>query len=259
MFIDLTTQLSKPTRNRVYMVGVELEGGWTRDGLPQDTKPIRDGSVHIPQPEVPLEIAENGGSAYDRWIYANVPTFVGEIPSPPLDLSVVPRWLHTFYPQAHNETCGMHVHMSFRDAIAYTRLMVPEYQDTVIEYFKRWAAEHLPADHHIWPRLRGENEYCQHLFFPDAQSMQAEKDYNHHRYGCRYTAIVYRFKKLGTIECRLLSMMPTPALAADAVRHLVTITNAFLGATSKTRKREKTDQVWVPTEPAIVENYIECV
>lgn len=260
MFVNIDNHRVRG-RNRVYMVGIELEGGWTHGQLPGDTRVIRDGSVHI-EPPVPPRNVEVDPLKYERWLMRETPRQVGEIPSPPLDPAAVPGWLATYYPRFHNATCGMHVHLSFKDAIAYTRLMVPEYQDTVIEYFKRWCGgqpQLFPADHHIWPRLRGENEYCQHKFFPDEQSLQREKDYNHHRHGCRYTAVVYRYKKFGTIECRLLSMMPTHQVAAEAVAYLISITNAFLAATSKSRTREKVNPIWVPTEPVFKENFIECV
>jgi hypothetical protein len=133
----------------------------------------------------------------------------------------------------------MHIHVSFRDARHYAVLADSEaYQNTVIDEFKKWAtAEGFPASHHIWSRLNGQNEYCQHKFWPKLQMQPTKKDYDHHRTGCRYTAINYCFGVNRTLECRLLPMMETKEQGVRAVKEFLTITNACLVALRQKEER----------------------
>ena len=215
--IELLEHIRQKARNRVHRVGVELEGGWSK--LPKGTHPVRDGSVEIAQT-------------------AEEPLVLGEIVSPPLDLTAFPTWVKAFYPQKMNGTCGMHVHLSFRTALTYQRLMTPTYPATIVAYIRQWAeTEKLGKKHPIWPRLRGESEFCQHVYQADAQSSTAGKDYDHHRTGHRYTVINYCYNRHSTVECRLLPMFDTPEQAVKAVREVIDITNAYLLATG--RREEK--------------------
>lgn len=207
-------------RNRIHRIGIELEGGWTK--LPRGCKPVRDGSIHL-----------------DRHPLRTQMIAIGEVPSTPMSLD--PRdpihwipWLRTFYPQLVNETCGMHVHLSFRTALTYARLMSPNYPSTIVAYMTKWAAsEKLGKDHPIWPRLEGKSEYCQHLFHADDQVILTGKDYDHHRKGHRYTVVNYCFGRLSTVEHRLLPMMDTPDQAVRAIQELIDVTNAYLVVTGK--------------------------
>ena len=253
--IDISTQLARGPRSRVYRVGVELEGGWIK--VPDGVQIIRDSSVHLVPPPMPDDIAIAPDRVRTIWAKKHIPQHVGELPSPPLEPQHIPTWLRTNYPPCHNETCGMHVHMSFRNALTYQRLMVEDFQDTMLEFLGRWATANLPADHHIWPRLRGDVEYCQKKFYADAQASMRNKDYDHHRPGCRYTAIHYAYSRIGTIECRVLPMMPTVDLAISAVKEVEKITTAFLVATAA--RELPIEASWIVREPSINEEYVECV
>lgn len=154
---------------------------------------------------------------------------VGEIPSPIMPPSEMPTWMRRYYPQSVNETCGLHVHMSFENALLYQRLMVPAYQATILHYVTLWAKkEGLPRDHCIWPRLRGESVYCQHQFWPDQQVATRGKDHDQRRAGHRYTVINFCYSTTGTVECRLLPMMPDAEQGIRAVQTIFDVTNAFL-------------------------------
>lgn len=199
-------------RNRIYRVGIELEGGWDR--LPPGTRLTHDGSVRFPMP-----IA-----------------CVGEMPSGILDTAkgsptYWENWLRTNYPKHTNETCGMHVHLSFKTAFAYNRLMTIQYPATVVAEYRKWAQrEGLNEKHPLWPRLDGKSKYCQLKFDADGQVMNRDKDHNQERPGHRYTVINYCYSRYSTIECRLLPMMDTTDRAIRAVQELLDITNAFLVA-----------------------------
>lgn len=256
--LNLDRVLGK-TKNLIAMIGIELEGGWT--SLPSGTQVIRDGSVRglRPPPGVtPVEVGLGGrgisramieqhaanirrpneGPANvllraERELTAQLATQpimqIGEIPSPVMPPSELEPWMRRYYPQSVNETCGMHMHMSFEKALLYQRLMVPAYPATIRAYVTLWAKEQkLPKDHPLWPRLKGDSVYCQHQFWPDHQVRMREKDHDQRREGHRYTDISYPYSRTGTIECRLLPMMETADLGISALKRVIDITNAFL-------------------------------
>lgn len=248
-------------KNLITLVGVELEGGWIT--VPNGTQVIRDGSVRglrapggaaivevgAAPPVTPAQVERHasrtrhpGESLRDSLIRAGQELGVsiqgapagrqmqvGEIPSPVMPPSEVPIWMRRYYPQSVNETCGLHVHMSFENSLLYQRLMVPSYQATILHYVTLWAKdEAIPKDHPLWPRLNGSSVYCQHQFWPDRQVATRGKDHDQRREGHRYTVINFCYSTTGTVECRLLPMMETPDQGIRAVQRILDITNAFL-------------------------------
>lgn len=173
-------------------------------------------------------------------------------------LETVEKTLKIHWPQHVNETCGMHVHMSFLRALNYQRIMKPEYPATVRAYFNEWAkAQGLSKGHYFWPRLRGESRYCQHKFHADAQAMRINKDHDHSAEGHRYTDINYCFLRNGTVECRLLPMFETFDLSMSAIRELLRVTNAFL--LSEARREDKLVASIIDGGDDVREETIECV
>jgi hypothetical protein len=213
--VDIDDLIDK-AKQRIYLVGVELEGGWRKP--PANHVVQRDGSVSFPAP----------ASAAEQKKY---PALIGEVPSAPMQPKDMEKWVLESYPIAVNDTCGMHLHMSFRSALTYQRLMVEEYPATVIEYVRRWAeTKDFPKTHPIWSRLGGKSEYCQHVFCPDEQALAQLKRYDHHEKGHRYTAVNYRYGRRdgSTVEIRLLPMFEAATTAVEALKLLMKITNAFL-------------------------------
>lgn len=217
--INIDEHLGKPMKNRVALVGVELEGGWVT--LPPGVAQLEhDGSVF--QGQLPV------GAAY-----------MGECTIGPLYPAGIGELLKTHYPPKINHTCGMHVHMSFELLWQYHLLMVPEYQETVLHYLTLWAKEHpnvFGEKHHIWERLAGKSRYCQKQFWPDAQAGTKRKGHDQTAYGHRYTAIHY-CGRFNTIECRVLPMMPNTKLALSAINRLIEITNACVYELGRKRPR----------------------
>jgi hypothetical protein len=239
--LDIDAKLHK-TRNRVYRVGVELEGGWVT--LPPGTTLQNDGSVSFPREDSGFD-PRTGETSLN----------IGELPSPVLmvdsrkaDDLTLEKWLTQHYPQKVNKTCGMHVHMSFQNAFQYQRLMDESYTWTMGEYVRRWAKENLPLDHCIWSRLRGESQYCTFKYYPDGQAQQTRKQY-HHDKDCRYTVIHYCFSRFGTIECRLLPMMPDAQIALSAIKEVLAITSAFLVTTTSKRELPITEGWTAENDP----------
>lgn len=213
--IDRGLERIKRIRSRIYRIGIEVEGWW--DGLPQlDARIIPDGSVVPSDPTTGVPIVWSSH-------------LKGEMNSPILEVSKFPDWMRIFSPQHSNKTCGLHVHISFKNALCYQRCMVERYPATIVEYLKRWATkEQLPETHPFWPRLAGQNQFCKHEFYADDQAQNQRKDYDHSRNGHRYTAISYRYSYLSTIECRLFPMFGDVEVAIHAVHQFLDITNAFL-------------------------------
>lgn len=210
-YLSVAAAMSDNT-SRINMLGIELEGGWLV--LPRGTELTRDSSIHF-RGDLPLQ-------------------GIGELPSPPLALNEWTKWITKFYPSHVNETCGLHVHLSFKSALAYHRLIDPTYPATIVKYIRRWAeGKGFAKDHPIWPRLDDKNEFCQHKFYADSQVRDSRKDFDHHRPGCRYTVMSYHYSRLRTIECRLLPMFDTVELGTEAVQQVVNITSAYLLATNK--------------------------
>ena len=200
----------KKARNRIYRVGIELEGKWPNH--PKGCQVVRDGSVEFP----------------------NMEGKVGEIQSPPLPVEEIEAWVKKAYPAEVNHTCGLHVHVSFKSALTYQRLMDPRFQSTVINYFGKWAKKvKLDPKHPLWARLEGKSIYCQHQFHADEQVLNIDRDFNKERRGHRYTVINYCWGRTSTLECRLLPAMDTVELALDAIDTFINITNGFLVATAK--------------------------
>lgn len=196
--------------NRVARVGVELEGAWKE----------------VPS-NVNLEV-DNSVCRGNRQVVLLTYPYIGELPIGPMVVASIPKQIRKYYPHYVDHTCGMHIHMSFETLRYYNWLMVPEYQETIIEYLTRWAKEQGFSDkHYIYNRLSGQNVFCQKKFWPDEQAQHKEKDHDQARHGHRYT-IVHYCGRNRTVEVRVLPMMNTPAQAILAINKVIDITNACL-------------------------------
>lgn len=225
--LDISNLLGR-SKNRVRKVGIELEGGWI-DVPPDVNKIIGDGSVFQRGqmiPKIPDGKKLRG---------------MGELPSDPMEPAEVFDWIQENYPQVVDNTCGLHIHMSFTHRMHYQQLMIPEFQATILAEVKKWAThEKLPDTHTLWERLAGNSPYCKHDFWPDLQAEVHEKDYDKRRRGNRYTVLNYCYGRYKTLECRLLPMFATADQAVRAVKQIIRVTNASLAATRPDRKQQLT-------------------
>jgi hypothetical protein len=235
--LDIEKYLGK-VKNRVALVGVELEGGW----------------VELPKGVAALE---HDGSVFNGRIPAGV-KYIGELPIGPALPAGIAELIRVNHPQKVNNTCGMHVHMSFDTLWYYHLLMVPEYQETILEYLTRWAIEQkIKESHCIWSRLKGESRYCRKEFWPDAQSGNKRKTHNMDGVGHRYTHVHYCGRQ-STIEIRTLPMMDKVKVGTSAVQRVIDITNACLYVLGKKAGRNNTSaQVTLPDNIVYEETIIE--
>lgn len=246
--INIDNLLGK-TRNRIYRVGVELEGGWLT--LPEGVALEHDGSVRFGGgPAAAMTLQEqlfmqaqldNGrrqGVRIPPQTVPNGPHHIGELPSPPLEIKDIEAWIKKFHPSHVNATCGMHVHASFKNAITYARMMDARLTSTTLHYMRLWAAkENLALDHPIWERLEGRSRFCQHAFYADKQAQTAVKSHRQEGEGHRYTVWNYCYSQHQTCECRLLPMFVDPAQGIRAVLEVVNIINAFLVRSAAREKK----------------------
>jgi hypothetical protein len=235
--LDISAHLGK-VKNRVALVGVELEGGW----------------VELPPGVMALD---HDGSVFNGRMPAGV-KYIGELPLGPALPAGIAELIRINHPQKVNATCGMHVHMSFDTLWYYHLLMVPEYPATILHYLKEWATEQKFKDtHHIWPRLRGESRFCKDEFWPDAQAATKRKDHNQDRAGHRYTHVHYCGRQ-NTIEIRTLPMMDKIKTAVNAVHRVIDITNACLFALgTKVVKERAAERIALPDNMIYEETIIE--
>lgn len=240
-------------KNRIAGVGIELEGAWVQQpkfGV------IRDGSVDI-RVAVPKKFTKQPYDLTDadrrklaaelnEWKRDFEPKYVGEIPSPRLEMDGVQNFMRENYPKYVNASCGLHVHMSFQYLINYNRLMTPDFTPFMVKGLLNWAEEEkLAKDHPLWPRLqKPDHNHCAHIYLGEGQSKITRKEFSSRGTShSRYTAINYCFAQHRTVECRLLSMMDEWEQGYRAVSEVLNITNRFL---SKQRSKELKLQGRVP-------------
>jgi hypothetical protein len=157
--IDIDSKLGK-VKNRLAFIGIELEGGWKSPDPVM--RIIRDGSVFAEG--FPKGFNQSAGHRH------------GEFPSDILEPAAVARWIRKYYPDFHDTTCGLHIHMSFRDAKHYESLMSMEYQDTLLHYLMIWGAKNaIPDSHHFWERVKGQNRFCKKEFWPRPTSSRPQQ------------------------------------------------------------------------------------
>jgi hypothetical protein len=220
-------------KNRVARVGVEIEGAWEQKKNRKFPQPglVRDGSVFKSK-------GDPGPGAYGL-TRNDMPGFlVGELSLGPMVPIGLKRVLRKWWPDQFDESCGLHLHMSFETTLRYITLAnKPDYQETICHYLGGWATEEgISKDHSIWARLKGESVYCQKKFWPSEQMFCPRKDHDQVRKGHRYTVVNYSWQRFKTVEVRVLPMMINPDVSYRALNRIIDVTNAYLLRAEKTRK-----------------------
>lgn len=202
----------------VNRVGIELEGGWND---PLEFALDHDGSVNVDA------------------------THNGEVPSPPLRPKEIPKWMLEHYPDAVNQTCGMHVHVSVNHQWHYARLMEKDFLQHIKESLKTWGkALAIRKNHPFWSRLNGENQYCRDEFHPEAQIQHRDKG------GERYTMLNYTWNRYRTVECRVLPGFAAPEIGISAVYAVVDAFESYLREACKANSPSLADVMLTSDIPA---------
>ena len=120
-------------------IGVELEGGWR--SVPDGEEMGHDGSV--------------GGLPREA-------RYVGEIRSAALKVSAFDPWFLNCYPPYVNDTCGLHVHFSFKNKGMYQQFLSEEYRHELFHRLCLWGMDKDEAQvpNRFWERMAGKNGFC---------------------------------------------------------------------------------------------------
>jgi hypothetical protein len=247
--------------SRVHRIGIELEGGWDR--YPEGYEIEHDGSVKF-DPPFTVHYGDDGSVVYrsteDNSIIEKsvvqrfiVPAIKGEIVSHPMKPDEFEEWLREYYPPHINDTCGLHIHMSFSHKLHYQRLMTPDYTEHLLRELRKFAIN-FPKDHTIWKRLNNkDHDHCAHIYRGEGQVGMKRKDY--HSRGTdhsRYTAVNYCYGLHKTLECRLLPMFTTPDEAISAINFVIDTTNRFL---SVMKRREYKEKIHIRLRPEVFREF----
>ena len=182
-------------------VGVELEGGWEND-------PSRKYHEHL---------------KYDGSVTGVAGAYIGELASKPMKLDKILLWVNKVYPDTHNKSCGLHIHVSFHNLLDYQKLMSKEFYDYFLKRVKKWGEEKdINPNTEFWIRLKGDNRYCTTGFRPEEQ-----KTFTDHN-GPRYMQLNYAWGLYKTLECRLFPMFQKKELALSAIELFVNICDEYL-------------------------------
>lgn len=236
-----------------HMVGIEIEGYW-RDARWDEVK--ADARAHGATGSGDGSLNEHAD--YTTYEWKTKPGSIGEAINQLVDL----------YPDATDDKCGMHIHVSFErsDVVA---LASEEFFAYFREQWEAWGREmEIKPDSQFWKRLRGENQYCRvntiaswrlgHAvdsldeegrediaWCVDAKCTrtqcvsrrEARKAQRFHP-DCYPHAnnLISRYYQLnfislavhGTVECRLLPMFRDARLGVLAVEKLISIYETFL-------------------------------
>lgn len=144
-----------------------------------------------------------------------------EIQTSPDHLAGTLRQVAKFYPDEVDYSCGMHVHVSFKDTCNIGLLATEEFVRYFTQRWEEWGARmSLAQDSEFFKRLRGENEYC-----CKNSSYDLERLYRADRYRqLNFTS----WNEHKTVECRLLPMFKEARLALSAITELVNIYEDWL-------------------------------
>jgi hypothetical protein len=186
-------------------IGIEIEGRW----LNRDTVIARareagltacsDGSV--------TESPDTRARPY-------------EIQTVPGSLREAIMQLVDFYPDETDQSCGMHVHVSFPSTVLSV-LNSQQFFDYYLEQWEAWGRENrVRAGSQFWRRLEGDNDYC----VPNHYREQADVT------SCdRYVQLNFSaWNEHKTVECRMLPMFRTARLGVLAVQKLIEIYETWL-------------------------------
>jgi hypothetical protein len=237
-------------------IAVELEGIYLKRCIedllteePDDVKVKEDGSIHVNKG---IEVTTYNNKTMRKEetnisfgvIDESIPVeraggLLGRelIPKLPYsDLEDLKRWIIKYYPVAINETCGFHVHTSFKSTKHYNNLMEEEFYKFFLEKMKNFAntIEYSKDKERLIYRLSGWNRFARKAFIPDYQCKEMKGDY------FRYTQLNFSYRVHNTIECRLFPMFTRVETALAAVEKLIETYNDYLNKLYKSQdKKEK--------------------
>lgn len=203
-------------------IGLELEGGWATPPF----KAVTDHSVKINHQCGSFE-RQNchtcGCLDHYGYVPVNGKWWQGETNSPALTLDKVAEWLKKNYPDVSNESCGMHIHLSFKSTGHYLKLMDIKFNNYFIDYMDKKAKNSPIGSSAFWKRFKGENKFASPKFHPEKQVQVTGKGGTD-----RYTHLNYCWSMHGTLECRLFPMYSSIEVAGEAIKAFIDCVESYL-------------------------------
>jgi len=233
---------------RIDKIGIELEGGWDESNYPEENH--HDGSVSCEG------------------------HLVGETCSPPLKYNQIESWVTRNYPDHSNKSCGMHVHFSFTNELAYMQLLNKEFYEKVfLPNLREWGETNQITGQY-WQRLDGNCSFCLKGFKGEIQkSMEGRDDIRYYHLNYCYSLINSRrtvlkngrriHPPMKTIECRVFPIFKKkdendrPVLALKAIDCLYNLFNNYL-AIQKPEKTPKVQEIQIDLDEESLESEV-CV
>jgi hypothetical protein len=229
--LNLKSKFRPKDAKYIDKVGIELEGGW----LDRPARIKDDISVQITDPPPTCNHECHCPECFPKGSLCGKKQYnTGEVASNPISPRYAPRWVRKAYPDTHNQTCGLHIHTSFKSIKDYKKLMDKKFYEFFLKRFKKWGEERkLPSNHPFWPRLRGENRFCYEGFIPEEQVQIKVKNDGNRRSNVtgkeiRRTHLNYCYELHRTLECRMLPMFETPELANEAIEEYIQCIEDYL-------------------------------
>lgn len=212
----------------IRLIGIEIEGGFDIKWDRLDTTFHHDGSVELEDVEY-CSCCNNECDHEDNndcnCVCGETESGdrVGELVSIPLSFDKIHEWVNRNYPRDFNNSCGMHVHFSFKNDHEYSKFCSQEFYDYFIKEITRWADKNkVNKNSRFYTRLQGRNTYCKKHF-----SMFILKD-QLRDYGDRYTILNYCHRRHHTIEIRLSHVWQNKDYAYMYIEACYDIFNAWL-------------------------------
>jgi hypothetical protein len=251
------------TFQAVYMVGLELEGGWRRELPVQCAHTCGVGCY----PQLRCEHANHGAccnhtheaactncghdcrrlGAHGRPNYCmggqqtdgsvsgfSYGTRAWELtPKPFADFASMRAYLDLYHPDEVNETCGGHMHVSLKNPERdYQILTEPGFYEFFMAQVQAWCNTFRNADAkaRLQRRIDGRVYYCQKLRREDIPAQRSatgkpNERYRHINYCERYSKVAFGTP---TIEFRVFHAMRTPGAIMDAAKLLVNCVESYL-------------------------------
>ena len=153
--------------------------------------------------------------------------FAGESDSSPCSsMRDLLNYLTTNYPDEHDSSCGMHMHISFKSKRAYMTLISSHFKDELMDFYYNWLDQNkINENSRAYQRLKN-NTYCENTFRKEdveTQLYARDKDSS-----VRYRVLNYCFSLHNTIELRFLNIFDKKEISLKCVKDIVKFIDSYI-------------------------------
>ena len=153
---------------------------------------------------------------------------VGEVASPKLKVNEAKDWILNNYPDEHNSTCGLHIHLSFvNDKKDYQIISTKRFYDHFMKEIRQWSIDRNINDNSRFIKRLNGVKYSLDEFHADQQIIsESDTRYTHLNY-C-YNKFTDNNHEFGTVEIRVGTVFDDPNLSVEYVHKVIQIFNEYL-------------------------------